>query len=66
MGSFDDHLPLGKGSVDWEQVNKLWESLGRDVPITLETGDLKSTKETMQFLRKHHYFGLEGKGNEKF
>ena len=66
MGSFDDHLPLGKGSVDWEQVNKLWESLGRDIPITLETGDLKSTKETMQFLRKHHYFGLEGIGNEKF
>lgn len=65
MGGFDEHLPLGKGSIDWTQVNKLWESLGRDIPITLETGDLESTKETIRFLRKHHYFGLEGIGNEK-
>jgi sugar phosphate isomerase/epimerase len=66
MGEFDDHLPLGKGSIPWEQVNDLWESLGKDIPITLETGDLVSTKESLYFLRKHHYFGLEGIGNEKF
>ena len=65
MGEFDDHLPLGKGSIPWEQVNELWESLGKDIPITLETGDLVSTKESLYFLRKHHYFGLEGIGNEK-
>lgn len=66
MGQFDDHVPLGKGSVDWAQVNQLWESLGRDIPITLETGNLSSTKETICFLRKHHYFGLEGIANEEF
>lgn len=66
MGEFDDHLPLGKGSIDWEHINLLWGSLGRDIPITLESGNLESTKETVQFLRKHHYFGLEGIGNEKF
>ena len=65
MGKFDEHLPLGKGSIDWAQVNKLWESLGRDIPVTLETGDLKSAQETICFLRKHQYFGLEGIGNEK-
>lgn len=66
LGEFDEHLPLGKGSVDWAQVNRLWESLGRDIPITLETGDLESTKESIRFLCRHHYFGLEGTGHEKF
>lgn len=66
MGEFDDHLPLGKGTIDWTQVNKLWESLGKDIPITLETGDINSTKETIRFLRQHQFFGLEGTGNEKF
>lgn len=66
LGEFDDHLPLGKGSIDWAQVNRLWKSLDKDIPITLETGNLNSTKESIYFLRKHHYFGLEGIENEKF
>lgn len=66
MGEFDDHLPLGKGSIDWAEINKLWESLDRDIPITLETGDLLSTKESIRFLHDHHYFGLEGIVHEKF
>ena len=66
MGEFDDHFPLGKGSIDWAEVDKLVGSLGRDIPITLETGNLESTKESIAFLRKHHYFGLEGIGNEQF
>ena len=60
MGEFDDHLPLGQGSIDWELVNDLWKALGKDIPITLETGDLHATKESIRFLRKHRYFGLEG------
>ena len=60
LGEFDDHLPLGKGSIDWELVNSLWKSLGKNIPITLETGNLDSTQESLQFLRNHQYFGLEG------
>ena len=60
VGTFDDHLPLGKGSIDWELVNRLWKDLNRDIPITLETGNLVSTKESLRFLRDHQYFGLEG------
>lgn len=65
VGEFDDHLPLGKGSVDWDHVNRLWESLDKNIPVTLETGGLESTRESIRFLRRHHYFGLEGIGNEK-
>lgn len=60
MGGFDDHLPLGRGSIDWALVNRLWKALGREVPITLETGNLESTRESIAFLRQHRYFGLEG------
>lgn len=60
LGQFDDHLPLGQGSIDWEQVNGLWKAQGRDIPITLETGSLEATVESLRFLRSHRYFGLEG------
>lgn len=66
MGRFDDHLPLGQGSIDWALVNRHWGSLGKDIPITLETGDMQSTKESLCFLREKGYFGLEGKIHEKF
>ena len=60
LGEFDDHLPLGQGTIDWGQVNSLWKSLGREIPVTLETGNLDSTRESLRFLRKHQYFGLKG------
>lgn len=60
MGAFDDHLPLGKGSIDWALVNRHWKELGEDVTITLETGGLDSTEASIRFLRQHQYFGLEG------
>ena len=66
MGQFDDHLPLGQGSIDWECVNRSWCTLGKDIPITLETGNLQSTQESIQFLRRNGYFGLRGNMHEKF
>ena len=60
MGAFDDHLPLGKGAIPWDQVHQLWKGLGKDVTMTLETGDLQSTQDSIGFLREHGYFGLEG------
>lgn len=65
-GEFDDHLPLGRGAIDWSLVNRLWEGLGRDIPVTLETGDIASTMESVRFLCRNGYFGLKGNGYEKF
>ena len=59
LGGFDDHLPLGQGNIDWDLINRLWTALGKDVPLTLETGTLEATRESIAFLRDHHYFGLE-------
>ena len=65
-GEFDDHLPLGRGTIDWRLVNRLWEGLGRDIPITLETGNLASTMESVRFLCRNGWFGLKGNDYEKF
>lgn len=38
MGKFDDHLPLGMGTIDWKRIDSLWRGLKRRMPITLEVG----------------------------
>ena len=60
MGEYDDHLPLGQGNIDWMMVNQCWKDLGKEIPITLETGNLEATKKSLRFLHKHQYFGVEG------
>lgn len=58
MGYFDDHLPLGQGTVDWPLVQKRWEQLNRKVPVTLEVGGIDGVKESLAFLERNKYFGL--------
>jgi sugar phosphate isomerase/epimerase len=57
-GVYDDHLPLGEGSVDWEKADQLWKQLDRKVPMTLEVGGLDGVRKSMAFLREHGYFGI--------
>lgn len=59
-GAFDDHLPLGQGSVDWQLVDRCWKQLGKDIPVTLETGTLNATKESICYLKKYDYLGWKG------
>ncbi|MBR6329027.1 MAG: sugar phosphate isomerase/epimerase [Lachnospiraceae bacterium] len=56
MGEFDDHLPLGKGTVDWKEAHRLWKALGKATPMTLEVGGIDSVRASLAFLREHHYF----------
>lgn len=59
MGQFDDHLPLGEGTVDWAMADKLWSGLGKkDMPITLEVGGCETVERSMAYLRSHSYFGM--------
>ena len=60
MGKFDDHLPIGSGNIDWEKVNGLWKSLGRDMPATLEVGGIAGVEESLRYLRTKGCFGMEG------
>ena len=55
-GTWDEHLPLGSGSICWEKASELYESLHRDLPITLETGSLESTMLSFQYLKERNYF----------
>ena len=57
-GTYDDHLPLGEGCIDWGEVNEEWKKLDRDTHITIETNGLVTTSRAVSFLKKNHYFGL--------
>ena len=57
-GSFDEHLPLGRGTVDWEEASALWQTLGRDVLMTLEVGGSDGVEESLRYLKEHKLFGM--------
>ncbi len=60
LGSMDEHLPLGDGTVDWPLAQRLWAELDHPVPLTLEVGSLEGVVRSLHFLRENHYFGLGG------
>lgn len=59
-GAFDDHLPLGDGSIDWEEADSLRKSLGRDVPMTLEVGGIDGVARSLRYMRERGLFGYGG------
>lgn len=58
LGTYDDHLPIGEGNIDWGEVNSLWRSLGRETFITLEVNGLVATGNAVRFLKNNGYFGI--------
>ena len=59
-GRFDDHLPLGDGGIDWAMVVRLYQRLGKELPMTLEVGGIRGVEKSLAFLHRNGYFGLEG------
>ena len=57
LGCYDDHLPAGRGSIDWEKADALWGKMGKAVPVTLEMNSIEDARETISFLKKNGYFG---------
>ena len=55
---YDDHLPLGAGSIDWESADRFWRGLPHAVPITLEVGRISGVRQSLAWLRSQHYFGM--------
>jgi len=64
-GAFDDHLPLGAGSVDWEEADRLWRGLGREIPLTLEVGGIEGVERSLRYLKERGYFGTEARDNAR-
>ena len=55
-GSFDDHLPLGQGKIDWFEADALYRSLERNVPMTLEVGGPKDIEASFAYLKQNKLF----------
>lgn len=56
-GLFDDHLPLGEGTVDWEEADRFFAEAGRPMPVTLEVGGTDGVRRSLAFLKERGYFG---------
>ena len=54
MGIFDDHLPIGKGIVDWREIKKRIACLplSSATPATLEVGGMDNIKESLVYMRE--------------
>ncbi len=59
LGIYDDHLPLGEGAVDWDEVDELWRALDRKTYMTLEVNGFVTAGRAVRFLRENGYFGLK-------
>ena len=64
-GLYDDHLPLGRGKIDWDAADKLWQGLGRETYLTLEVGGEDGLRESLVFLKAHGLFGMSQSGISK-
>ena len=57
LGQYDDHLPLGKGTIDWDEADRLWKGLDRDTFMTIEVSSMVSAGYAVRFLKENNYFG---------
>ena len=57
-GLWDEHLPLGEGSVDWGEADSLWRAAGKKMLITTEVGSVKDLQRSIAFLKAHRLFGM--------
>ena len=63
-GFFDDHLPLGAGTINWEEADRLWRGLEGEIPMTLEVGPLSGVRQSIRYLKEHRYFGMGGENHD--
>jgi sugar phosphate isomerase/epimerase len=57
-GLYDDHLPLGDGTVDWAAADALWKGLGRDTYLTFEVGPPEGVRRSIAYLKERGLFGM--------
>lgn len=59
-GGWDEHLPLGEGTVDWERAGRYLKEPGRMMPVTLETRSWQDAARSIAFLKKHLVCNIGG------
>ncbi|MBP9988321.1 MAG: sugar phosphate isomerase/epimerase [Ruminococcus sp.] len=55
MGVYDDHLPIGDGTVDWNEVCNLTKYLPANIPVTLEVGNVNNIEKSLRFMKENHF-----------
>lgn len=55
-GFYDEHAPLGAGTVDWKTADALWRAWSGARKITIEMNSFEDMKTSLAYLRDRHYF----------
>lgn len=56
MGEFDDHLPLGTGTVDLKKISKLCESFPQSTPVTIEVSRPSQISQSLEYMKQNELF----------
>ncbi len=58
LGSWDDHMVLGKGTVDFSAADEFYRKKGGKIPLTIEVHTLGELEESIAFLEREKLFGF--------
>ena len=50
----DLHLPLGQGTIDWEQFGSLMRRYGVRASVLLEVAGEQAQRQSLEYIREHH------------
>ena len=56
MGLFDDHMPLGEGTLNIKLIDDYCRKLPKDTPATLEVGGIAEITRSIEYIKKTGYF----------
>ncbi len=56
QGKYDDHLPVGSGTVLWEVADRLIRKYHSVQKITIEMNSLEDVKTSLSYIRARHLF----------
>jgi len=56
MGTSDQHLTIGCGSINWKSITAVLEEHELNPEVALETETIKKTSESLNFLEKNKFY----------
>ncbi len=57
-GSWDDHMVLGEGNVDFRTADRFYRSKNGEIPLTIEVHTIEELDSSVKYLEKEHLFGF--------
>lgn len=59
----DLHQPVGAGSLDWQEFDRLIRQYRIDVPVLVEVNGYEAQKKSLEYMRQHGIYPMDAKEN---